>query len=90
MAGSATAERRVSPAAPGARVNGLFGALVLGAFLGRKPAHARAGPLGPLRGPRALPRLVRGRTLRITLACGFGHVTVSALLGVLGCSSGSP
>jgi hypothetical protein len=24
-----------------------------------------------------------GRTLRITLACGFGHVTVSALLGLL-------
>jgi nickel/cobalt exporter len=25
-----------------------------------------------------------GRTLRITLLCGFGHVTVSALLGLLG------
>lgn len=25
-----------------------------------------------------------GRTVRITLACGFGHVTVSALLGLLG------
>ncbi len=26
----------------------------------------------------------RGRTLRVTLLCGFGHVTVSALLGLLG------
>src|SRR6478672_10988737 len=25
-----------------------------------------------------------GRTLRVTLLCGFGHVTVSALLGLLG------
>lgn len=29
-----------------------------------------------------------GRTARITLACGFGHVTVSALLGLLGLAFG--
>jgi nickel/cobalt transporter (NicO) family protein len=29
-----------------------------------------------------------GRTARITIACGFGHVTVSALLGLLGLAFG--
>jgi nickel/cobalt exporter len=29
-----------------------------------------------------------GRTARITFACGFGHVTVSALLGLLGLAFG--
>ncbi|MET0621099.1 MAG: hypothetical protein ABW056_12515 [Thermoanaerobaculia bacterium] len=64
--------------------NGLFGTLALGAFL--------VGSLHTLAPDHWVPfaALARsrgwsaGRTLRITLACGFGHVTVSALLGVLG------
>jgi len=65
-------------------VNGLFAALALGAFT--------VGSLHTLAPDHWVPfaALARsrgwsaGRTLRITLACGFGHVTVSALLGVLG------
>lgn len=38
-------------------------------------------PFAALARARAWPA---GRTLRVTLLCGFGHVTVSALLGLLG------
>ncbi len=65
-------------------MNGLFAALALGAFT--------VGSLHTLAPDHWVPfaALARsrgwsaGRTLRITLACGFGHVTVSALLGALG------
>jgi hypothetical protein len=65
-------------------MNGLFAALLFGAFT--------VGSLHTLAPDHWVPfaALARsrgwtaGRTLRVTLACGFGHVTVSALLGVLG------
>jgi hypothetical protein len=65
-------------------MNGLFAALALGAFTvgslhSLAPDHwVPFAALARSRGWSA------GRTLRITLACGFGHVTVSALLGALG------
>lgn len=65
-------------------MNGLFAALALGALT--------VGSLHTLAPDHWVPfaALARsrgwsaGRTLRVTLACGFGHVTVSALLGGLG------
>jgi nickel/cobalt exporter len=65
-------------------MNGLFAALAVGAVT--------VGSLHTLAPDHWVPfaALARargwsaGRTLRITLACGFGHVTVSALLGLLG------
>ena len=50
----------------------------------RLAAHAWRRITG-CRSPRSRARSgwSRGRTARITAACGFGHVTVSALLGVL-------
>jgi hypothetical protein len=65
-------------------MNGLFAALALGALT--------VGSLHTLAPDHWVPfaALARargwstGRTVRITLACGLGHVTVSALLGVLG------
>lgn len=65
-------------------MNGLFAALALGAFTvgslhSLAPDHwVPFAALARARGWSA------GRTARITLACGLGHVTVSALLGVLG------
>lgn len=65
-------------------MNGLFAALAIGAFTvgslhSLAPDHwVPFAALARSRGWSA------GRTLRITLACGFGHVTVSALLGALG------
>jgi len=65
-------------------VSGLFAALAVGAFTvgslhSLAPDHwVPFAALARSRGWSA------GRTLRITLACGFGHVTVSALLGALG------
>lgn len=65
-------------------MKGLFAALSLGALT--------VGSLHTLAPDHWVPfaALARsrgwsaGRTLRVTLACGFGHVTVSALLGGLG------